>query len=901
MGVLLVLLIPAQGALPQLTAASPHSPAQSGNNPKESTQAQAVPDIGAQIDEILKQCNEAMNVKVQFQRAAELAQQGLELSEKAGDKTRAANAMVYLGAALSYQGRVTEALAIVQKGLPVARAAGDKKVLEQMLNTAASVIGGMGRYEEALGLFYECLNLARETNDHTMEYISLLNIGEAYVRSDDPDKAELPLQESLRIAREPRPNLRTSNPKKATEMALLNLGGMEMARQHYRAALNYYQQVYESKPESSLWVVAALQGMAASYEQLGEPQKAIEILSQAIPIAEKAASGVEYYTLLSMLGGNREKLGDLDAALAAENKALALIHQTGGDPDSEWQVESRIAHIERALGNNQEALEHYTKSIGGIERLRSVALNTEEGRAGVVERSRATYTETADLLFDMHRQSEALEMAELGRARAFLEMLAVSRSGIPDDLTAEQRQREDAKLARISELQKNLWKGNLVPAEEKQVKSQLTSAEQDLETFRLEMRQSNPRYASVQYPEPIKVAQIQSDLLDDHTALLEFLLGEKRSLVWVVKANELTAAVLPPRKEIEDLIADYRKLLMTPASALTVHQSRVQVNRLGMALYRSLLQPVERAIASSQSLIIVPDGALNYLPFESLVVSSSSASGEKPPAYLVEKFSVAYGPSASALTTVQKLNQESVTPTKILLAFGDPIVARGHNVIQAATSQATRSTSEMPRTSLADDYTERGFSFTRLPFTREEVLTISRLFVPSQRQVYLGQTASEETVKMEKLAEYRYIHFASHGFIDEEKPGRSGILLSTQRDSAEDGVLQMGEIMRLKLNADLVTLSACSTALGKLVSGEGILGLTRAFFYSGARNVTVSLWNVNDAATATFMKAFYENLNHGLPKTAALRQAKLTLLRAKNVSWSHPYFWAAFILVGDGN
>ena len=180
------------------------------------------------------------------------------------------------------------------------------------------------------------------------------------------------------------------------------------------------------------------------------------------------------------------------------------------------------------------------------------------------------------------------------------------------------------------------------------------------------------------------------------------------------------------------------------------------------------------------------------------------------------------------------------------------------------------------------------------------MLAIGRLFPAPQRQIYLGEQAREETVKAEKLDDYRYIHFASHGFIDEAVPARSGILFSRDANSAEDGVLQMGEIMRLKLNADLVTLSACSTGLGKAVKGEGILGLTRAFFYAGARNVAVTLWNVNDSATAELTKAFYQNLNRHLPKSAALRQAKLTLLRGENAAWRHPYFWAAFVLVGEG-
>ena len=163
-----------------------------------------------------------------------------------------------------------------------------------------------------------------------------------------------------------------------------------------------------------------------------------------------------------------------------------------------------------------------------------------------------------------------------------------------------------------------------------------------------------------------------------------------------------------------------------------------------------------------------------------------------------------------------------------------------------------------------------------------------------------GLAYAEETVKTARLDDYRFIHFASHGFLDEIKPGRSGILLSHTPQSKEDGILQIGEIMRLKLNADLVTLSACSTGLGKLVNGEGILGLTRSIFYAGARNVAVSLWNVNDSATATLMASFYRNLRQGLTKDEAMRQARLTLLHGPQRVWRHPYYWAAFVIEGEG-
>jgi CHAT domain-containing protein len=228
-----------------------------------------------------------------------------------------------------------------------------------------------------------------------------------------------------------------------------------------------------------------------------------------------------------------------------------------------------------------------------------------------------------------------------------------------------------------------------------------------------------------------------------------------------------------------------------------------------------------------------------------------------------------------------------------LIAFGDPVYDReGADAGERSAARTTKS--EVLRL-----YAERGFEFNRLPYTREEVTGIGALFPAAKRQVYLGAAAGEQAVKAENLGQYRYVHFAAHGYIDEEKPTRSGIVLSLYNDAREDGVLQMSEVMGLRLNADLVTLSACRTGLGKLVKGEGIIGLTRSFFHAGARSVVVSLWNVNDLATSELMKAFYQNLNRGLAKDEALRQAKLTLMKGGQRAWRHPYYWASFVLVGE--
>jgi len=866
--------------------------------------------IALLIKSLLQQSFDEINVRGNFVKAAEVAQQARGLSQKAGDKRSEAEAMVYLAAALSYQGRVNEALDIAQQTLVAARQSGDKKQIEQALNNLGSITGGLGRYEESVGYFYDLSNLAREVKDPVMEYMSLLNLGEAYTRSGEPDRAEDPLLNALKLAGELDHGDAKSKAraKKGIEMALLNLAGMEMARNHYGTALRYFRRVHDGQPSTPLWAIAALQGMANANQFLGNPREAISLFEQAFALAEKSPGGdYQRATITSNLGLSQEATGDLDAALTSQTRALSIFHSAGGDPEDEWQIESHMGHVLRTMGRKEEALLHYQESIRDLERLRLQAINTEEGHAQAVGKSHATYAETADLLVDLRRESDAFAIAERGRARAFLDMLAVTRGGLPEELSGEQRTREQALLARTSSAQKELWKPALTAKDEQQWKKELKSAEEDLDAFEIEVRHSNPRYASLRYPDPRDALRVQRELLDDHTSLVEFLLGENRSLVWVISKDKLTVAILPPRVEIDKQLAEYRKLLSDKPSVLTLRTSIEKIDRLGSALYLALLRPVRDAIPVRDKLIIVPDGALDYLPFETLVTGMRrDASGQSRPIYVLERFSISYAPSASALLAVRDMNPQGSQWSKSLLAFGDPVLRlqtekpglRGQIVRAADDSGDTATSAQVP--SACGGYQERGFSLARLPFTREEVLSIGRLFPESQRQIYLAKAATEDAVMAENLAQYRYIHFATHGFLDESATGRSGILFSSDPRSQEAGVLQSGQIMRLKMHADLVTLSACSTGLGKMVNGEGILGLTRAFFYAGAHNIAVSLWNVNDSATSALMRSFYARLRTGATKSEALRRAKLQLLHGSNPIWRSPYFWAPFIMAGEG-
>ncbi|HEX8811764.1 MAG TPA: tetratricopeptide repeat protein, partial [Terracidiphilus sp.] len=375
------------------------------------------PQTASSLKDLLSQCFDEVNVKGNYARAAELARQARELSQKLGDKTSEATAMVYLGAAISYQGKLNEALDVGRQTLVVARDSGDKKVIEQALNNLGGITGGMGRFEESVGYFYSCFDLARELNDPVMQYMSLLNVGEAYAVSGEAERAEGPLQQALKLASELDHGDAKSKAKskKGKEMALSYLADNEMTRGRFSDALRYYEAVHASRPETPLWAISALEGMATADQSLGRSQEAISLFQQALALAEKSPGTFQVPHIISNLGVSQEAVGQLDAGLTSQERSLQMIRTAGTRTEEEWQIQSRIGHVLRAMGRDEESLQHYQHAIAGIERLRSGALNTEGGRAGLMLLNHDTYAETADLLVDLHRNAEAFSMAERGR------------------------------------------------------------------------------------------------------------------------------------------------------------------------------------------------------------------------------------------------------------------------------------------------------------------------------------------------------------------------------------------------------------------------------------------------------------------------------------------------------
>ncbi len=837
------------------------------------------------IEPLLREATQLLKSN-QFQEAYHKSRQARLVSQRRGHKAREAHATNLMALAAMSLGRVTEAIALFKEASVAASEVAPEeigKIQVTALDRAGRLSRTVGRYEDALWCLHQALQLYRQRQEQNGEALMLSHLSAVYADTGDFAKAAQSVQEGVILAR----RLQDRHLEKSL---LVRAMIVEKGRGNLAAALQCGEQAMaivvrstvEIRNKQALIVTMELHhNLGMVYAALEQQPKAIAMFQIALQHARAIHVPQVQAFVLGELAWSQFKTGEVSTALETIVEAIATLRQGGGNKHFESKFLFTRAEVQRAQGRFDEALASYRQAIRTLEEARSLSIPTEISRAGIVASRHHVFAGAIDFLLSQQQTAEALEVAEAYHARAFLDVLAETGIESSQELSPAQREEEDRLFAQLASIQKELWNVELKPEEEPQIQHKLTDAENALESFRLKLRRANPRYASVASPQLIKPANIARELLDADTALVEFVLSEKKSFAWVIYRDQVSSVILPPGQEIEALVTNYRNEFSGKINSLTARQTMAKQKAQGQKLYQKLFQPLDAHLATARKLIIVPDGALAYLPFETLVETAT-------PTYLLERYAISYAPSASALAALRTLKSAVTTEVKGFIGFGDPVYAKTGATHPAANPGP-----------VINEAAVRSFELKQLPYTRLEVNEIAALFPSTERRVFLGWEAQEQTVKSQPLQQYRYLHFAAHSHVDVDQPARSGIILTMTTDSQEDGMLQMSEIMRLKLQADLVTLSACRTGLGKLLNGEGMIGLTRAFFYAGANSVAVSLWNVNDIATAALMKSFYKNLQQGKAKDEALREAKLELLKGPQRAWRHPYYWAAFILVGE--
>jgi CHAT domain-containing protein len=673
------------------------------------------------------------------------------------------------------------------------------------------------------------------------------------------------------------------------------------------------------------------------YASLGNEKKALECYNRALLLFREEKVRREEGDVLHDIGRVYYGLGEKEKARDYFNQALSL-HREVGDRFGEASTLYYLACAERDQSNLSDARILIEEGLSIIEKLRA-DVASHDLRASYLGSVRDYYELCIDLLLRLHQRqpteahdAKALEASERARARGLLDLLTEARINVTQGIDPELKQREKATHAGISRIQSQLIQAHSTATPDKtriaQLEDELKKVETEREHLEIEIRQKHPHYAELQYPQPLGVKAIQA-LLDDQTALLEYALGKDRSFLFVVTRTRLHSFQLPPTKEISPVVQELRAVLGRPSQRRSRYRDWSAYVGTARRLYETLIAPAADVLAKKQNLVIVPDGVLYYLPFESLLSDEAKTGGRadyRPLPYLLKQWTVSYAPSASVLASLGKARrqEESHEPGKAFLAFADPVYEL------SSETQDTRPKTQDPKTkgkelrttdkgqptnavmeTLRSVFEESGrWQLQRLTESRREVTDIAGLYQPGDVAVYIGAAAKEENLKSnESLSSARRIHFATHGIMSERQPHYSGLILSLPQAlrnqpsaisyqlSAEDGLLQVYEIFNLKLNAELVVLSACRTGLGKEVKGEGLIGLTRAFMYAGAPSMVASLWQVADRSTADLMVTFYQQLNQDRDKADALRQAKLKVIEAGR--YAHPYYWSPFILVGE--
>jgi len=425
---------------------------------------------------------------------------------------------------------------------------------------------------------------------------------------------------------------------------------------------------------------------------------------------------------------------------------------------------------------------------------------------------------------------------------------------------------------------------------------------------------NSPRYSALTKPAPLSLREIQRTVVDDDTLLLEYDLGE-RPVLWAVTPKSIALHVLPVRSEIDAMARQVYQSLNARNASLpdetpTMHLARVQTaekdyETAAAKLSEALLGPVANQLQRKR-LVFVTDGLLQYIPFAALPIPETNAKvnaacnscRSKP---LITEHEIVNLPSASVLSVLRKEISERTRAPKEVAVIADPVFSVNDPRIAPTSvrqSPSQRTSGDGNESQLQSQLGISGFG--RLRFSREEADSIASLVPANDMFKLTDLAATKQRILTANLEQYRILHFATHSVSNTRWPELSGVVLSlvNQNGEPEDGFLRLNEIYNLKLNADLVVLSGCQTALGKQLRGEGLIGLTRGFMYAGAPRVIASLWSVDDRATAELMKRFYKAvLTQGMRPAAALRAAQVSLLSEKG--WNSPYYWAAFNFQGE--
>ncbi|MGB3642286.1 MAG: CHAT domain-containing tetratricopeptide repeat protein [Rivularia sp. (in: cyanobacteria)] len=845
-------------------------------------------------------------------------EKALELWQKVGDKEGQANIMLGIGRIYDLLGYKQKALKLYNQALPLSREVKDKNGEAVTLNNIGVVYDSLGDKQQALKFYNQALPLIREVEDKNQEAKTLNNIGFVYDSLGDKQQALKFYNQALPLRREVGDKSGEAGILNNIGLVYSNLGDKQQALKFYNQALPLSREVEDKSQEAR-----TLTNIGAVYSDLGDKQQALKFYNQALPLSREVDDKSGEAKILNNIGAVYSDLGDKQQALKFYNQALPLRREVE-DKSGEATTLHNIASLHRENGNLQTALTNSKAAIDIIENLRT-KVDSNDLRTSYFATVQNIYKLHIDILMQLHKQNpssqydaQALNASEKSRARGLLELLTEAnadiRKGANPELLAEEsrlQQQIEAKDKLRLEIVSNRNKSNdpVSKAAAQRLEKEVQNHIYELNQLKTKIKQSNPKYAALKYPEPLNLNQIQQQL-DKDTVLLQYSLGKKRSYLWTVTPNSLDSHELPKREQIETAASKFKELLKkcekSPINCqdLSAEQKAKDFQEITQAateLSNLIFAPVSKKLGKKR-LVIVADGALLEIPFAAL--SEPNQTNYQP---LLVNREIVNLPSVSAIAIQRNELKQRQTAPKTLAVLADAVFTTNDERVtgKPPTLAPELDLRDSMLRKAAKNYNRAGWQ--RLKGTRteaEQILEkVSKLVPSSENLQAFDFDANYNWITNKQLKQYRFIHLATHGFANPDNPELSGILLSVvdKEHKPYDRVnLLLGDIFNLDWNADLVVLSACETGLGKGVPGEGLIGLTRGLMYAGAEHAVISLWQVDDTATSKLIPQIYKAmLEKKASPATALRQAQLQMWQQKK--WRNPYYWAAFTSQGEWN
>ncbi len=824
----------------------------------------------------------------------------LPLFQSAGDPVMEARTRNNLGGEYHDLGEPLKAMEYHKQALAAPLSGQYYSFQAPALNNIGVLYEEMGEWTEALDAYERAASSFGKSGDWREQAIALRNVAYVYRAMNEPDQASRYLEQAQKLLQTKSvndPSLRAEILTVRAEL-LLSQGQSAEALRAAQQALKLRGVAGDARREGDTLSVLGL-----IYDALQQPEKAQEAFEGALAKQQEAGYQFGSFRTLSHMG--KHLLSLRKAAEASEKLEQAMkIANALGCAECKADAELGLAHALEQQGNVPESLRQAKDTIENIEKLRA-GIGPSALRASFLGGHESAYELYIDLSLRRAGQSDskadsdqAFQISERARARSLLDVLSGLRAnlGQNDEQVAKKEQAVQAELASNAGQLLKLWQGSEARGSVRKagdLEARTEQLEAQYNVLEAEKALRNPGYAALTQPEYLTAKQVQDKLLDDQTLFLEYYLGDKNSYLWAISRNAVTSYELPPRAQIEDSSRRFYELLKrhTPrASASELMDAATELSSL-------ILGPVANEL-QSRRLVIAADGALQYIPFA--VLNQPGITGKYEP--LVQTHEIVSVPSAAAVAAQREFIAHRAPAERALAILADPVFSPQDPRLASREAVQFHNDSFNSATRLLE-HVQSGTSpasIPRLPFTAMEADRIFSMAPPGTSMKAVGFDASRSLAMSPELGRYRYLHFATHGYMDARHPELSALVLSlVDKDGkGEDGFLRLQDIYNLKLHADLVVLSACETGLGREIRGEGLIGLTRGFMYAGAARVLVSLWDVSDQGTSELMPRFYKGLlEQGLTPAAALRQAQLAMLNSPQ--WRDPYYWAAFTLQGE--